>query len=123
MIEFSGRVGCVIRSPSRTKQMRRFLLLLLFMICLPACQTNKPNRPPDLGGMLIGEAFHHCAKCNSMIGGIHAKGPTKSLDGEGCAECVHNWMEIDSETFRTRATEIHGIDWSAEDAFYWNRRQ
>ena len=58
-----------------------------------------------------------------MIGGIHGKGPTKTFEGEGRAECVHQWSEIDSETFRSTATALYGIDWDAEDAFYWNRRE
>ena len=105
--------------------MKRLLLVLVAcpIICLMGCQSSKPNRPPDLNGMIIGEAFHHWEKCDSMIGGIHGKGPTKTFEGEGRAECVHEWSEIDSETFRSTATALYGIDWDAEDAFYWNRRE
>ena len=105
--------------------MKRLLLVLISSLtfCLGGCQTSKPNRPPDLDGMMIGEAFHHCEKCNSMIGGIHGKGPTKSFEGEGCEKCVHEWIEVDSETFRSTAAELYGIDWDSEQAFYWNRRQ
>lgn len=73
--------------------------------------------------MMIGEAFHYCEKCDSLIGGIHGKGPTKSFEGNRNAECVHEWKEIDGETFRSTATTLYGVDWDAEDAFYWNRRE
>ena len=99
------------------------LSLALFVISLTSCSSGRPDQPPDLDGMVVIEAFHRCTKCDSMIGGIHGKGPTKSFDGENRGQCVHDWNEINRETFLSDASKIHGIDWSAEPAFYWNPRE
>ena len=99
------------------------ILMALLSLCLGGCEPNKIDQPPDLNGMIIVEAFHHCKKCDSLIGGIHGKGPTKSFDGEGRENCVHEWVEIDSDTFRSTATELYGINWDEEAAYYWNRKE
>ena len=99
------------------------LLIALLLFCFSGGLATKTNQPPDLDGMMIGEAFHQCKRCNSLTGGIHGKGPTKTFEGDGSDECIHEWIEIDSDTFRSTATELYGIDWAAEDAFYWNRKE
>ena len=103
----------------RVAQIASIAILPFFLV---SCSNESTDLPPDLNGMVIVEAFHHCEKCGSLTGGIHGKGPTKHFDGTNRKNCVHEWTELDRKTFMDTATKLYNIDWSSDPVYYWNQR-
>ena len=68
--------------------------------------------------MAVEQAYFECTASRSLQGGIFGKGPLRTFGPQPGQCSADAWRRVDRATFKARAGEWYGVDWSKDIPFF-----